>query len=58
MRVVSNASGDQRKLTTDAAGDYAVALLPPGLYRVSITAGGFKEGLFENVAVAITEGRT
>jgi hypothetical protein len=55
VRVVSNASGDERKVTTDEVGAYGVALLPPGLYRVSIAASGFQEVLFENAPVAITE---
>ncbi len=55
VRVVSNASGDARRVTSDEAGNYVVALLPPGLYRVSIAASGFKEVLFENAPVAITE---
>jgi len=55
VRVVSNASGDERRVATGDEGNYAVALLPPGLYRVSIAASGFKEVLFENARVAITE---
>src|SRR6266852_2198004 len=55
VRVVSNASGDERKVTTDEVGAYGVALLPPGLYRVNIAATGFQEVLFENAPVAITE---
>src|SRR5216684_8285439 len=55
VRVVSNASGDERKVTTDEVGAYGVALLPPGLYRVNIAASGFQEVLFENTPVAITE---
>jgi hypothetical protein len=38
VTVVSDASGDARKITTDDGGSYAATLLPRGLYRVSITA--------------------
>jgi hypothetical protein len=55
VRVVSDASGDVRKVTTDDAGNYAVALLAPGRYKVRITISGFKDELLENVAVALTE---
>jgi hypothetical protein len=41
--VVSESSGDQRKVITDQAGNYSVPLLPPGVYRVTIRASGFAE---------------
>ena len=53
--VASAATGEERRTTTDGAGNYAVSLLPPGLYEVIITANGFKRALFQTVAVAITE---
>src|ERR1051325_9812426 len=53
--VVRLTTGEERRTATDMAGNYAVALLPPGGYRVSITADGFKKTLFDNVTVAITE---
>jgi len=55
VTVVSDASGEVRKTTTDDGGSYAATLLPPGLYRVSIMARGFQAAAFEDVAVAITE---
>jgi hypothetical protein len=53
--VVSRATGEERKATTDEAGNYAVSFLPPGRYQASITASGFKKVVFDNVTVAITE---
>ena len=58
VTVVSRATGDARKVTTESEGNYAVPLLLPGAYRVSITASGFKKALFDNVQVAITETTT
>jgi hypothetical protein len=55
VTVVSRATGDERKVTTDTEGNYAVPLLPPGTYRVKATAPGFNSRLFDNVQVVITE---
>src|SRR6266568_6116686 len=53
--VASKSSGGERKAITDQAGGYAVPLLPPGVYRVTIRANGFQEAIFEDVNVTITE---
>lgn len=53
--VVNRATSEQRRTKTNAEGNYAVSLLPPGLYQVSINASGFKKVIFYNVVVAITE---
>ena len=53
--VVSGATAEERKTKTNYDGNYAVSLLPPGLYQVSLTASGFKKVVFYNVVVAITE---
>src|SRR2546428_8836664 len=55
VTVVSKATSDERKATTDTEGNYAVPLLPPGTYRVKVTARGFNSALFDNVQVVITE---
>lgn len=53
--VISRATGEERKTTTDDGGNFAVSFLSPGIYQVSITTIGFKKTQFDNVAVAITE---
>lgn len=53
--VVSKSSGEMRRVTTDESGSYSVPLLSPGRYRVTITANGFQEVIFEDVNVTITE---
>src|SRR6266478_5938856 len=53
--VVSKATGEQRAATSDATGNYAVTLLRPGTYRVSVVARGFDAAIFDNVQVVISE---
>ena len=55
VSVINKATGDERKVTTDATGNYAVSLLPPGTYRVRVAANGFESKIFDNVQVVITE---
>jgi Carboxypeptidase regulatory-like domain/TonB-dependent Receptor Plug Domain len=55
VTVVSRATQDERKATTDNEGHYVVQLLPSGAYRVSITASGFKAAPFDSITVFITE---
>ena len=58
VTIVSNATGEERKAVTDDTGGYAVALLRPGAYQVSVTANGFQEVHFPGVGVNITETTT
>jgi hypothetical protein len=55
VTLTSKTTGVERKVITDPQGNYVVSLLPPGTYRVSITAPGFNSVLFDPVQVAITE---
>ena len=47
-------NGQSRKVTTGADGAYNLGLLPPGPYKVAISATGFKQEEV-NVNVAVTE---
>ena len=58
VTVTSLATAEERKSTTDAEGDYAVPLLPPGAYRVRAAAEGFNPAVSESVRVVITETTT
>ncbi|HKY27574.1 MAG TPA: TonB-dependent receptor [Pyrinomonadaceae bacterium] len=53
--VVNRATAEERRTKTNDEGNYAVSLLPPGLYQISISASGFKQVVIDNVRVAITE---
>jgi hypothetical protein len=57
VTVTSLATADERKVTTDTDGNYAVPLLSPGTYRVRITASGFNPAL-DVARVVITETTT
>ncbi len=58
VTVTSKATGDERKVSTDESGAYTVPALPPGAYRVQIAATGFRQTVFEDVTIAITETTT
>src|SRR3989440_3135077 len=58
VTVTSLATAVERKVTTDTEGNYCVPLLPPGAYRVRVTANGFSSALFDSVQVVITETTT
>ena len=58
ITVVSRATGEESKSISAPTGNYAVMLLLPGIYRVSIKASGFKQAVFENVPVNITQTTT
>jgi hypothetical protein len=49
------ASGEERKVLTDAAGNYSAPLLPVGSYQVTFSAKGFATQTFGGVTVALTE---
>src|SRR2546426_2812889 len=56
ITVAGRATGEERKVISDSTGsNYAVVLLPPGHYRVSIKASGFKQALIDDVQVIITQ---
>ncbi len=53
--VHSNATAEERRVTTDDQGSYSVSSLAPGLYRVRVIANGFAPAHFDPVQVVITE---
>ena len=55
VTVSSKATAEERRVTTDHEANYAVPLLPPGIYSVRIAAHGFNSILFDSVQVVITE---
>jgi Carboxypeptidase regulatory-like domain/TonB dependent receptor len=55
VTVTNELTGEERKVTTDETGRYSVPLLPAGVYRISMTAPGFRSAVFPEVSVAVTE---
>jgi hypothetical protein len=54
--IISESTGESvRTATTDDEGRFGASLLPPGTYRVQVTASNFKKGVVSGVPVRITE---
>jgi hypothetical protein len=51
-------TGLERQATTGEDGTFAIQLLPPGAYRVGVSATGFSEATVEDVRVQITQTAT
>jgi hypothetical protein len=49
------ATGEERRVITDATGNYTMPLLAPGIYRVKVSARGFNAAVVNVVLVVITE---
>src|SRR4030095_11582900 len=58
ITISNTTTAAERSVTTDSHGNYAVALLPPGIYSVKVTANGFNSALFDSVLAVITETTT
>lgn len=58
VRVINVDTSLERQATTDANGDFAVQLLPPGKYKVEISAQGFRKAVIEEVNVNVTQTAT
>jgi len=58
VAVTNQATGEERKVSTDTDGNYFVPLLSSGSYRVTVTANGFKKFVSEDAKVTITETTT
>ena len=56
VEIISEATGKSvRTMTTDQEGSFAATLLPPGRYRIEVSASNFKKASIANVEVRITE---
>src|SRR5438445_11929936 len=55
VTVVCKATGDVRRIRTDAEGNYTVSLLPPGADLLRVNANGFATIVYDPVLVVITE---
>jgi hypothetical protein len=55
VTVKNTATGQERKVTTGDAGEYAIPLLPIGPYTVMVEKSGFKKYLRENIVLHVNE---
>ena len=56
VQIVNEQTGkSERSPVTDDEGRFGASLLPPGTYRLEITAANFKKGVVSGVPVRITE---
>jgi len=55
MVIVSEATREERTLTTDAQGSFLVPILPPGNYDLAVRATRFEPFILNGVQVQITE---
>ena len=55
VTITNNDTGQSRTTTTGSDGTYKFTLLPPGSYRASFAAGGFKTAEVASVTLNVTE---
>jgi hypothetical protein len=55
LTVVNEATNAVRNAETNNDGDFTVALLPPGRYRVTAESAGFRKSIFGNVVVDVDQ---
>jgi hypothetical protein len=53
--VINEATNATREAETNPDGDYTVALLPPGRYRVTAESAGFRKSIFSDVTVDVDQ---
>jgi len=49
------ASGETSSAQSDNSGSYTIPLLPPGQYKLVVTAPGFKQYVRENITLTISQ---
>ncbi|MFN0101875.1 MAG: TonB-dependent receptor domain-containing protein [Bryobacteraceae bacterium] len=58
VRVSNRTTNEERQLRTDGAGVFRASALPPGMYRVEITAPGFGRITYEEIALIVGQTQT
>src|SRR5208337_1694207 len=55
ITVLNEATNATREAQTNDDGDFTVALLPPGRYRVTAESPGFRRSIFSDVTVDVDQ---
>ena len=58
VKLISYGTGQSRAASTQGNGSYLAPLLPPGDYRLEVSAKGFKSVVIERVPIHVTETAT
>jgi hypothetical protein len=55
VTILNIATNQSQTLTTNGVGDYVLTPVNPGMYRVTVTAGGFSRAEVDNVEVNVSQ---
>src|ERR1043165_5971159 len=55
VKLISQSTSQLREITTRDSGDFAFTLLPPGLYKLEVSATGFRNVQIDAVQINITQ---
>jgi len=55
VKLISQTTSQLREVQTRDTGEFAFTLLPPGAYKLEVTANGFRTTLVEDVRINITQ---
>ena len=55
VKLISQTTSQLREVQARDAGEFAFTLLPPGAYKLEVTANGFRTTLVEDVRINITQ---
>lgn len=55
VQATNTATGVTTATVTDTSGSYSIPLLDPGVYKITVTASGFKQYVRENVSLVVSQ---
>ncbi len=58
VKLISQATSQERQVVTDDRGNFALTLLPAGIYKIEISAPGFKTVVSDDVRISVTQTTT
>src|SRR5215207_8433363 len=58
VKLTSGATAQEREAATNDSGDFVFTLLPAGVYKLEITAGGFRSVVVDEVRINVTQTTT
>src|SRR5260370_25528512 len=53
--LVNNATGEEHKTTSTSAGAYTLPYVPPGTYKLRISASGFRTSEADNIILRVAQ---